>query len=150
MDTVAANHVLFFFFLLTMRRSSLYLPIASLVNVQKMIKKKKEMDFGKVNTSIFPEDAKPSLTEKLALIWTNASCFIGLFKTKRKRKRKKMFFVSSIILLKSFFFLFFSEESDSKISFQFWTRFVKKVKGASDIVENVVELWYLRSAESFA
>ena len=52
-----------------MRRSSLYLPIASLVNVQKMIKKKKkEMDFGKVNTSIFPEDAKPSLTEKLALI----------------------------------------------------------------------------------
>lgn len=67
MDTVAANHVLFFFFLLTMRRSSLYLPIASLVNVQKMIKKK-EMDFGKVNTSIFPEDAKPSLTEKLALI----------------------------------------------------------------------------------
>ena len=51
-----------------------------------------------------------------------------------------MFFVSSIILLKSFFFLFFSEESDSKISFQFWTRFAKKVKGASDIVENVVEL----------
>lgn len=50
-----------------MRRSSLYLPIASLVNVQKMIKKK-EMDFGKVNTSIFPEDAKPSLTKKLALI----------------------------------------------------------------------------------
>lgn len=69
MDTVTANHVLFFFFLLTMRRSSLYLPIASLVNVQKMIKKKKkEMDFGKVNTSIFPEDAKPSLTKKIALI----------------------------------------------------------------------------------
>lgn len=67
MDTVTANLVLFFFFLLTMRRSSLYLPIASLVNVQKMIKKK-EMDFGKVNTSIFPEDAKPSLTKKLALI----------------------------------------------------------------------------------
>ena len=67
MDTVTANHVLFFFFLLTMRRSSLYLPIASLVNVQKMIKKK-EKDFRKVNTSIFPEDAKPSLTEKLALI----------------------------------------------------------------------------------
>ena len=66
MDTVTANLVLFFF-LLTMRRSSLYLPIASLVNVQKMIKKK-EMDFGKVNTSIFPEDAKPSLTKKLALI----------------------------------------------------------------------------------
>lgn len=63
MDTVTANLVLFFFFLLT----SLYLPIASLVNVQKMIKKK-EMDFGKVNTSIFPEDAKPSLTKKLALI----------------------------------------------------------------------------------
>lgn len=66
MDTVTANLVLFFF-LLTMRRSSLYLPIASLVNVQKMIKKK-EMDFEKVNTSIFPEDAKPSLTKKLALI----------------------------------------------------------------------------------
>lgn len=67
MDTVTANLVLFFF-LLTMRRPSLYLPIASLGNVQKMIKKKKEMDFGKVNTSIFPEDAKPSLTKKLALI----------------------------------------------------------------------------------
>lgn len=136
MDTVTANHVLFFFFLLTMRRSSLYLPIASLVNVQKMIKKKIN-GFWKGKYIYFSGRCEAFSNRKTSI---NAPCFTGLFKTKRKRKRKKMFFVSSIILLISFFFLFFSEESDSKISFQFWTCFVKKVKGASDIVENVVEL----------
>lgn len=62
MDTVTANLVLFFFF----TYQSLFahsFPLECAEN-----DKKKEMDFGKVNTSIFPEDAKPSLTKKLALI----------------------------------------------------------------------------------
>ena len=59
-------------------------------------------------------------------------------KTQKEAKEDVFCFVNNT--LNKFFFPFFSEESDSKISFQFWTRFVKKVKGASDIVENVVEL----------
>lgn len=66
MDTVTANLVLFFFFTYYAKIKSLFahsFPRECAEN-----DKKKEMDFGKVNTSIFPEDAKPSLTKKLALI----------------------------------------------------------------------------------
>lgn len=62
MDTVTANLVLFFFFIYKSLFAHSF-PRECAEN-----DKKKEMDFGKVNTSIFPEDAKPSLTKKLALI----------------------------------------------------------------------------------
>ena len=67
--------------------------------------------------------------------------FYRIIQNKTQKEAKKDVFCFVNNTLKKFFFsLFFSEESDSKISFQFWTRFVKKVKGASDIFENVVEL----------
>lgn len=67
--------------------------------------------------------------------------FYRIIQNKTQKEAKKDVFCFVNNTLKKFFFpFFFSEESDSKISFQFWTRFVKKVKGASDIVENVVEL----------
>ena len=68
MDTVTANHVLFFFFTYYAKIKSLFAHSFPRECAENDKKKKKEMDFGKVNTSIFPEDAKPSLTEKLALI----------------------------------------------------------------------------------
>lgn len=139
MDTVTANLVLFFF-LLTMRRSSLYLPIASLGNVQKMIKKK-EMDFGKVNTSIFSGRCEAFSNQKTSINLNECVVFYRIIQNKTQKEAKKDVFCFVNNTLEKFFFsFFFSEESDSKISFHFWTRFVKKVKGASDIVENVVEL----------
>lgn len=65
MDTVTANLVLFFFTYYAKIKS---LCAHSFPRECAENDKKKEMDFGKVNTSIFPEDAKPSLTKKLALI----------------------------------------------------------------------------------
>lgn len=69
MDTVTANHVLFFFFFTYYAKiKSLFAHSFPRECAENDKKKKKEMDFGKVNTSIFPEDAKPCLTKKLALI----------------------------------------------------------------------------------
>ena len=158
MDTVTANLVLFFF-LLTMRRSSLYLPIASLVNVQKMIKKRNGFWKGKyvaltrkyaivalvsLNTCFskthFSGRCEAFSNQKTSINLNECVVFYRIIQNKAQKEAKKDIFCFVNNTLKKFFFLFFSEESDSKISFQFWTRFVKKVKGASDIVENVVEL----------
>ena len=123
-----------------MRRSSLYLPIASLVNVQKMIKKKRN-GFWKGKYIYFSRRCEAFSNQKTSINLNECVVFYRIIQNKTQKEAKKDVFCFVNNTLKKFFFsFFFSEESDSKISFQFWTRFVKKVKGASDIFENVVEL----------
>ena len=129
MDTVTANLVLFFF-LLTMRRSSLYLPIASLVNVQKMIKKRNGFWKGKyvaltrkyaivalvsLNTCFskthFSGRCEAFSNQKTSINLNECVVFYRIIQNKTQKEAKKDVFVSSIILLKSFFFSFFFRKS---------------------------------------
>ena len=109
MDTVTANLVLFFF-LLTMRRSSLYLPIASLGNVQKMIKKK-EMDFGKVNTSIFSGRCEAFSNQKTSINLNECVVFYRIIQNKTQKEAKKDVFCFVNNTLEKFFFPFFFRKS---------------------------------------
>ena len=129
MDTVTANLVLFFF-LLTMRRSSLYLPIASLVNVQKMIKKRNGFWKGKyvaltrkyaivalvsLNTCFskthFSGRCEAFSNQKTSINLNECVVFYRIIQNKAQKEAKKDVFCFVNNTLKKFFFSFFFRKS---------------------------------------
>ena len=113
-----------------MRRSSLYLPIASLVNVQKRIKKRNGFWKGKyvaltrkyaivalvsLNTCFskthFSGRCEAFSNQKTSINLNECVVFYRIIQNKTQKEAKKDVFVSSIILLKSFFFSFFFRKS---------------------------------------
>ena len=129
MDTVTANLVLFFF-LLTMRRSSLYLPIASLVNVQKMIKKRNGFWKGKyvaltrkyaivalvsLNTCFskthFSGRCEAFSNQKTSINLNECVVFYRIIQNKAQKEAKKDVFCFVNNTLKKFFFSFFFQKS---------------------------------------
>ena len=129
MDTVTANLVLFFF-LLTMRRSSLYLPIASLVNVQKMIKKRNGFWKGKyvaltrkyaivalvsLNTCFskthFSGRCEAFSNQKTSINLNECVVFYRIIQNKAQKEAKKDIFCFVNNTLKKFFFSFFFQKS---------------------------------------
>lgn len=103
-------------------------------------KKKKRNGFWKGKYIYFSGRCEAFSNRKTSINLNECVVFYRIIQNKTQKEAKEDVFCFVNNTVNKFFFLFFSEESDSKISFQFWTRFVKKVKGASDIVENVVEL----------
>lgn len=140
MDTVTANLVLFFFFTYYAKTKSLFahsFPRECAEND----KKKKRNGFWKGKYIYFSGRCEAFSNQKTSINLNECVVFYRIIQNKTQKEAKKDVFCFVNNTLEKFFFsFFFSEESDSKISFHFWTRFVKKVKGASDIVENVVEL----------
>ena len=129
MDTVTANLVLFFF-LLTMRRSSLYLLIASLVNVQKMIKKRNGFWKGKyvaltrkyaivalvsLNTCFskthFSGRCEAFSNQKTSINLNECVVFYRIIQNKAQKEAKKDVFCFVNNTLKKFFFSFFFQKS---------------------------------------
>ena len=129
MDTVTANLVLFFF-LLTMRRPSLYLPIASLVNVQKMIKKRNGFWKGKyvaltrkyaivalvsLNTCFskthFSGRCEAFSNQKTSINLNECVVFYRIIQNKAQKEAKKDVFCFVNNTLKKFFFSFFFQKS---------------------------------------
>ena len=129
MDTVTANLVLFFF-LLTMRGSSLYLPIASLVNVQKMIKKRNGFWKGKyvaltrkyaivalvsLNTCFskthFSGRCEAFSNQKTSINLNECVVFYRIIQNKAQKEAKKDVFCFVNNTLKKFFFSFFFQKS---------------------------------------
>ena len=129
MDTVTANLVLFFF-LLTMRRSSLYLPIASLVNVQKMIKKRNGFWKGKyvaltrkyaivalvsLNTCFskthFSGRCEAFSNQNTSINLNECVVFYRIIQNKAQKEAKKDVFCFVNNTLKKFFFSFFFQKS---------------------------------------
>ena len=109
MDTVTANLVLFFF-LLTMRRSSLYLPIASLGNVQKMIKKKRN-GFWKGKYIYFSGRCEAFSNQKTSINLNECVVFYRIIQNKTQKEAKKDVFCFVNNTLKKFFFPFFFRKS---------------------------------------
>lgn len=105
MDTVTANLVLFFFFLLT----SLYLPIASLVNVQKMIKKRN--GFWKGKYIYFSGRCEAFSNQKTSINLNECVVFSRIIQNKTQKEAKKDVFCFVNNTLKKFFFPFFFRKS---------------------------------------